>query len=126
MTTTLIKKAAVAAIAAAEKKYGKGEVKHVPYLMALMEPVAAGIIKPEEIPEEVKELHTELTILKAEKKKGGEYEPVLYGIKIEGLYYTEEIEPDFIYLKTVPVGKEVIKMLEGLIKGVLEKGLILK
>ena len=64
-------------------------------------------------------------ILKAEKK-GGEYEPTLYGIKIEGLYYTEEIEPEFIYLKTVPVGKEVITMLEGLIKGALEKGLILK
>ena len=129
MTTTMIKKAAVAAITAAEKKYGKGAVKHLPYLVALLEPVAAGLITPEEIPEapEIKELCTELVVLKAKEKKGGEYEPALYGIKIEGLYYTtEEIEPDFIYLKTVPVGKEVIKMLEGLIKGVLEKELILK
>ena len=85
MTATMIKKAAVAAITAAEKKYGKGAVKHLPYLVALMDPVAAGLIIPEEIPEEVKELHTDLTILKAKEKKGGEYEPVLYGIKIEGL-----------------------------------------
>lgn len=126
MTTTMIKKAAVAAITAAEKKYGKGAVKHLPYLVALMDPVAAGLIVPEEIPEEVKKLDTELVVLKTKEKKGGGYEPALYGIKIEGLYYTEEIEEDFIYLKTVPVGKEVIKMLEGLIKGVLEKGLILK
>lgn len=125
MTTTKIKKAAIEAIKVAEKKYGKGEVKHVPYLVALMEPVAAGLIGPEEIPEEVEEIHTEL-VTKYTKKKGGELKVVGYEIKMEGLYYTEEIEPEFIYLKTVPVGKEVIKMLEGLIKGVLEKGLILK
>lgn len=121
MTTTMIKKAAIAAIAAAEKKYGKGEVKNVSYLVALMEPVTAGFIGPEEIPEEVEEIHTELI---TEYTKEGEL--VGYKIKMEGLYYTEEIEPEFIYLKTVPVGKEMIKMLEGLIKGVLEKGLILK
>lgn len=111
MTTTKIKKAAIAAI----EKYGIAEIKTAEHLIYYLEPVTAGLVTPEEIPEEVAE------ICCYPVGKGEE----VTGVMVEGAIYTEE-GTETMCLKTVPVGKEVIKMLEGLIKGALEKGLILK
>lgn len=108
MTTTKIKKAAIAAI----EKYGIAEIKTAEHLIYYLEPVTAGLVTPEEIPEEVAE-----TCCYPVGK--------ITGVMVEGAIYTEE-GTETMCLKTVPVGKEVIKMLEGLIKGALEKGLILK
>lgn len=112
MTTTKIKKAAIAAI----KKYGTAEIKTAEHLIYYLEPVTAGLVTPEEIPEEV----TETCCYPV--GKGEE----VTGVMVEGAIYTEEGTEETMCIKTIPVGKEVIKMLEGLIKGVLEKGLILK
>ena len=111
MSTTKIKKAAIAAI----EKYGMPEIKTAEHLVYYLDPVAAGLISPEEIPEEI------VTTCCYPAGKGEE----VTGIVIEGACYIEE-GANTVHLKTVPIGKEVIKMLEGLVKGVLEKGIILK